>query len=66
MSEEIPVKIGDTLKLGVIKFGKQGTPIMIYKEFVIFLKNKKEIRLNEIIKIKIVKVCKKYAFAELI
>ena len=63
---EPPVKIGDVLKLGITKFGRDGDPIIIHKKYVIFLKDteKKGIQLNELIKIKIMKVFPKFAFAE--
>ena len=68
MEEKIepPVKIGDILKLGVVKFGKSGDPIMIYKDYVIFLKNieKGGVQLNTMIEIKITKVTQRFAFAE--
>ena len=67
MSENLPpVKVGEILKLGVAKFGRDGDPIMIHKEFVIFLKGieKRGVELNKIIEIKITKVMPKFAFAE--
>ena len=67
MNEEIkpPVKIGDVLKLGVVKFGKNRDPIMKYKNLIIFLKGeiKRGIPLNEMIKVKITKVSSNFAFA---
>lgn len=61
-----PVKVGDTLKLGVTRFGKEGDPIMIYKKFIIFLKDieKRGVQLNTVIEIKITKVLPNFAFAE--
>lgn len=68
MNEEInsPVKLGDILKLGVIKFGTNGDPIMLYQNLIIFLKDKekKAIELNKLIEVKIVKVMPRFAFAE--
>ena len=62
-----PIQVGKILKLGVIKFGKKGDPIMIYKDFVIFLKGieKRGVELNKIIEIKITKVMPKFALAEM-
>jgi predicted RNA-binding protein with TRAM domain len=61
-----PVKVGDVMKLGVRRFGKDGTPIMIFKGYIIFLKDDRNggVELNRIIEIKIAKVFPKYAFAE--
>ena len=66
MENEPPIKVGDVLKLGVTKFGRDGDPIMVHKEFVIFLKGieKRGVELNKIIEIKIIKVMPKFAFAE--
>jgi len=66
MSETIkpPVKVGDIHSLMVEKIGQSGDPIMIYKKFIIFLKNSKGFKLNETIKIKITKVMLNFAFAE--
>ena len=63
---EIPVKVGDVLKLGVIRFGRDGDPVMIYEGFVIFLKDikKRGVQLNTMLEIQITKVCGKFAFAE--
>jgi len=60
-----PMNYGDVLKLRVIRFGKKGDPIMIHKGFVVFLKdfNKKGIELNRAIRVKIVKILEKFAFA---
>ena len=68
MQEEIepPVKVGDILKLGVVRFGINGDPIMMLKGFVIFLKelDKRGVELNTLVEIKITKVMPKFAFAE--
>lgn len=68
MEEELipPVKVGDVLRLGVSKIGKDGDPIMIHKKFIIFLKDKerKAIQLNTFIEVKITKVLPNFAFAE--
>ena len=63
---EPPIKVGDVLKLGIVRFGRDGDPIMIHKEFVIFLKGleKRGVELNKIIEVKITKVMPKFAFAE--
>ena len=59
------IKVGDILKLGVTKFGKDGDPIMVHKGFIIFLKDveKRGVELNMMIEIKIIKVFPNYAFA---
>ena len=67
MEKEIkpPVKIGDIFKLGIIRFGKNGDPILKYKNLIIFLKenNGKSIPLNEMIEIKITKIGSNFAYA---
>ena len=63
------VKVGDVLKLGVVRFGKKGDPIMIHNGLVIFLKNldkKGGVQLNTMVEIKITKVFPKFAFCELV
>ena len=69
MSEiiEPPVKEGDILKLGVVRFGKKdNSPIMVHERFIIFLKDmgKRGVTLNEMIEIRITKVLPTCAFAE--
>jgi len=66
-NKKIPIKKGDILKLAVIKFGKEGDPILRYDGFIIFLKNtdKRGFELNKIIEIKITKILPKFAIAEL-
>lgn len=69
MQEEIiepPVKVGDILKLGIVRIGKDGDPIMIHRKFIIFLKDmeKRAVQLNTLIEVKITKVFPNFAFAE--
>ena len=61
-----PVKVGDKLKLGITKFGRDGDPIIVHKGFIIFLKGleKRGVELNTMVEIKITKVLPKFAFAE--
>jgi len=59
-----PVEVGEVLKLGVVKFGKEGDPILIHKNFIIFLKDVKDIELNTMIEVKITKVFPHFALAE--
>jgi len=61
-----PIKVGDVLKLGVVRIGGEGDPVMIHEGFVIFLKNhqKKGFQLGTMIEVKITKVMSKFAFAE--
>ena len=63
---ETPIKEGDILTLGIEKFGTNGDPMMIYKGYVIFLKdfNKAGVELNKPIKVKISKVFEKFSFAK--
>ncbi len=67
MNEDInpPVEVGDVLKLGVTRMGNDGDPIMVHKNFIIFLKDleKKGIQLNTLIEVKITKVFPNFAFA---
>jgi len=61
-----PIKVGDILTLRIEKFGTNGDPMMIYKGYVIFLKdfNKAGVELNKPIKVKISKVFEKFSFAK--
>ena len=65
--EKILIKVGDKLKLGITRFGKDGDPILFYNGFVIILQNigRVGVNLNQLVDIKITKVLPKYAFAEL-
>ena len=62
-----PVTVGEILKLGVTRFGKNGDPLMFHKDFAIFLQNtgKGGVELNQLVEIKIIKVLPKCAFAVL-
>lgn len=68
MQEEIepPVKVGEILKLGIVRIGINGDPIMMLNRFVIFLKGLegRGVELNTLVEIKITKVMPKFAFAE--
>ena len=61
-----PIKVGDIFKLGVVRFGWGGNPIMLYKGFVIFLRGieKRGVQLNVMVEIRITKVLSNFAFAE--
>ncbi len=61
------IKIGDVLKLGVKRFGRDGDPIVIHNRMIIFIKdtNKVGVEINKMIDIKITKVFPNYAFAEI-
>ena len=62
---KMTIKVGDKLKLGVLRFGKDGDPILIKDGFIIFLKDKgRGVQLNTIIEVKVTKVFSNYAFAE--
>lgn len=75
MENKIPIRINEIIRASVNRFGKEGDPIFIHKNFIIFLKNKDKInvrlneilkiRLNEILKIRINKILPKFAIAEL-
>ena len=68
MQEKIepPVKVGDILKLAVVRFGINGDPIMMLRGYIIFLKGleKRGVELQMLIEIKITKVFPHFAFAE--
>jgi len=61
-----PVKVNEVLKLVVTKFGSNGDPMFVYKDFVIFLKGKRTIsvNVNEIVEVRITKMLPKFATAE--
>ncbi len=61
-----PVTVGEILKLGVTRFGKNGDPLMFHKDFAIFLQNtgKGGVELNQLVEVKVTKVLPKCAFAE--
>lgn len=60
-----PLKVGDVLKLGVVRFGKDGDPIMMHAGFVVFLKGVKGgVQLNTMFEVRITKVLPHFAFAE--
>lgn len=60
-----PVKIGDKLRLGVIRMGNNGDPVMVHKGFIIFLKiGSQGFQLNTLMDVKIIKVFPKFAFCE--
>ena len=68
MESKKPIHINQILNLTVNRFGKEGDPIFMYKNFIIFLKSKEKIKieLNEFMKIRIVKIMPKFALAELV
>ena len=63
-----PIHINQLLKLPIQRFGKEGDPIVFYKKFTIFLKDSKnmKIRLNESIKIRIIKILPKFGIGEVV
>jgi len=60
--------INQILNLTVDRFGKEGDFIFMYKNFIIFLKDKEKlsINLNEFVKLRITKILPKFAIAELV
>ena len=68
MRNKPPVHINQVLNLTVDRFGKEGDPVFVYKNFIIFLKNRGRlgISLNEFMKIRITKILPKFAIAELV
>jgi len=66
--KKIPVRINEVIKASIQRFGKEGDPIFIYKNFVIFLKSKEKItvRINEIIKVRVTKILPSFAIAEMV
>lgn len=63
-----PIHINQILNLTVDRFGKEGDPIFMYKNFIIFLKNDKKIgiELNQFMKIRITKILSNFALSELV
>ncbi len=62
-----PIHINQILKLPVDRFGKEGDPMFVHRDFIIILKSKEKIkvRLNEFMKIRITKSLDKFAIADL-
>ena len=58
-----PVKVGDVLDVKIEGVGKEGDGFARVSGFVVFVPNSKE---GETHKIRVVKVLKSYAFAEII
>ncbi len=60
------LKVGDVIKVSVLKFGNNGDPLIKYHGAVIFLKGteKKGFELGRQIEIKITKVYPSFLFAE--
>ena len=68
MKNKPPVYINQVLNLNVDRLGKDNDFIFMYRNFIIFLKDKEKlsITLNEFIKIRIVKILPNFAIAELV
>jgi len=68
MKNKPPVYINQVLNLTVDRLGKNNDFIFMYRNFIIFLKDKEKlsITLNEFIKIRIVKILPNFAIAELV
>jgi len=68
MKNKPPVYINQVLNLTVDRLGKDNDFIFMYRNFIIFLKDKEKlsITLNEFIKIRIVKILPNFAIAELV
>ena len=68
MKNKQPVYINQVLNLTVDRLGKNNDFIFMYRNFIIFLKDKEKlsITLNEFIKIRIVKILPNFAIAELV
>ena len=62
-----PVQVGQTIKLGIVGFGKKGNPMMKFKGYTIFLEKYQDtpITLNQMISIRITKTFDKFGFAVL-
>lgn len=63
-----PIKVGDLIKTSVLRVGKNGDPLIVYKDFMIFLKlkPKQTFEINRQITLKIIKVKPKFAHAEVV
>lgn len=68
MEKQKPIHINQILNLTVNRFGKEGDPIFVHKNFVIILKSKERlnISINEFMKIRITKILDKFAIGELV
>lgn len=66
--ENPPVNAGDVLKLGLTGWGKGGDPMFKHKNYIIFLKEfkNKKLELNALLDIRITKVFPNFGLAELI
>jgi predicted RNA-binding protein with TRAM domain len=63
-----PVKIGELISAGILGFGKKGNPYVKIEGFVIYIENYKDkiIQLNKMLQMRVIKICKTYAFANII
>ena len=68
MKNKQPVYINQVFNLTVDRLGKNNDFIFMYKNFIIFLKDKEKlsITLNEFVKLRIVKIMPNFALAELV
>lgn len=62
-----PVRVGETIKLGVVGFGKKGNPMFKLKGYTIFLEKFEGVAivLNQMIPIRITKAFENFGFAVL-
>ena len=65
---KIPIRINEILSLPINGFGKEGDPIIIYNNFIIFVKGEEKIsvNVNSFIKIRITKILPRFAIAEIV
>ena len=68
MKNKSLLHINQVLNLTVDRLGKNNDFIFMYKNFIIFLKDKEKlsINLNEFVKLRITKILPKFAIAELV
>ncbi len=67
MEKELPVKVGDNLKVSISGFGESGDPFIKIKDYIVFVKNMRTgVPINKIFEIKITKTLAKFGFAEII
>jgi len=63
-----PVKVGEVIRASIFGFGKKGNPFVKFNGLVIYIKNfeNKKLVLRKMISLRIIKVCTKFAFADII
>ena len=68
MNSTPPVKQNEIIKAGIVGWGSKGNPFVRISGYVIYIENfeNKEMKIGEMIPLKIKKVFRNYAFAEIL